>query len=40
MLQGVMIRGEASRGEVIAASGLKERTGRYFRACIRFTFVF
>ncbi len=28
MLQEVLIHGEASRGEVIAASGLKERTGR------------
>ncbi|SPF41635.1 Filamentation induced by cAMP protein Fic [Syntrophobacter sp. SbD1] len=28
MLKEVVIRGETSRGEVIAASGLKERTGR------------
>ena len=28
MLQEVLIRGELSRGDVIAASGLKERTGR------------
>jgi Fic family protein len=28
MLQEVLLRGEAPRGEVIAASGLKERTGR------------
>jgi Fic family protein len=28
MLQEVLLRGEASRGEVIEASGLKERTGR------------
>ncbi len=28
MLKEVVIRGEAPRGEVIAASGLKERTGR------------
>jgi len=28
MLQEVLIHGESSRGEVIAASGLKERTGR------------
>ena len=28
MLQEVLIHGEASRGEIIAASGLKERTGR------------
>ena len=28
MLQEVLVRGEAARGAVIAASGLKERTGR------------
>ena len=28
MLQEVLLRGEAPRGEVVAASGLKERTGR------------
>ena len=28
MLQEVLLRGEAPRGEVIEASGLKERTGR------------
>jgi len=28
MLQEILVRGEASRGAIIAASGLKERTGR------------
>jgi len=28
MIQEILVRGEASRGSVIAASGLKERTGR------------
>ena len=28
MLQEILVKGEAARGSVIAASGLKERTGR------------
>jgi hypothetical protein len=30
MLQEILVKGEAARGAVIAASGLKERTGRSF----------